>query len=89
MFNNLRYYIFLVFAASNAFAGVWTWTHLPESGNRSFDENQQFFEDAARDGSWKVSKVDRGKYLKMPYGEEGEDAERTPLIQRVGDQMTL
>jgi sugar porter (SP) family MFS transporter len=89
MFNNLRYYIFLVFAVSNAFAGIWTWIYLPESGNRSFDENQQFFEDAARDGSWRVSQVDGGKYLKMPYGDKGEDAERTPLLHRVEDQMTL
>jgi len=89
MFNNLHYWIFLVFAVSNAFAGVWTWIYLPESGNRSFDENQQFFEDAAQQGSWIVSKVDKGKYLKMPYGEEGEDAERTPLLSRVGDQMTM
>lgn len=88
MFNNLKYYIFLVFTASNAFAGVWTWIYLPESGNRSFEDNQKFFEDAARDGSWRVAKVDHGKYLKMPYGDE-EDAERTPLIQRVGDQLTL
>lgn len=88
MFNNLRYYIFLVFAASNAFAGVWTWIYLPESGNRSFEDNQKFFEDAAKEGSWRVAKVDAGRYLKMPYG-AGEDAERTPLLQRVGDQITL
>jgi MFS family permease len=88
MFNNLRYYIFLVFAVSNAFAGIWTWIYLPESGQRSFEDNQKFFEDAARDGSWRVGKVDKGRYLKMPYGEDGEDAERTPLLTRVGDQLT-
>jgi hypothetical protein len=87
MFNNLRFYIFLVFAVSNAFAGVWTWIYLPESGNRSFEDNQKFFEDAARDGSWRVAKVDRGRYLKMPYGDH-EDAARTPLLQRVGEQLT-
>lgn len=88
MFNNLKYYIFLVFAVSNAFAGIWTWIYLPESGQRSFEENQRFFEDAARDGSWRVGKVDKGRYLKMPYGEEGEDAEETPLLTRIGDQLT-
>lgn len=88
MFNSLRYYIFLVFAISNAFAGVWTWIYLPESENRSFEDNQKFFEDAARDGSWRVGRVDGGRYLKMPYGDE-EDAERTPLLQRVGDQLAI
>ena len=86
MFNNLRYYIFLVFAVSNAFAGIWTWIYLPESGNRSFEDNQKFFEDAARDGSWRVAKVSKGRYLKMPYGDE-EDAARTPLLSRVQDQL--
>ena len=88
MFNNLHYWIFLIFAGTNAFAGVWTFIYLPESGNRSFDENQEFFEDAARDGTWRVSKVDRGKYMKMPYGQKGDDAERTPLLRRVEDQIT-
>ncbi|KIW09600.1 uncharacterized protein PV09_00469 [Verruconis gallopava] len=86
MFNNLSFYIFLVFAARSAFAGLWTWIYLPESGNRSSDKNIQFFEDAARAGYWRVSQVDGGRYLKMPYSGE-EDAARTPLLRRVEDQL--
>ena len=42
MFNNLSYFIFAVFAATNALAGLWTWLYLPETGGRTFEENQQF-----------------------------------------------
>ncbi|KAF2422080.1 general substrate transporter [Tothia fuscella] len=86
IFNNLNYYLFIIFAATNAFAGIWTWLYLPETGNRSFEENQEFFEAAADERSWMVRKVKGGKYLKMPYN-GGGDAERTPLLSRVGDQL--
>jgi MFS family permease len=87
LFNNLKYWIYLIFALTNAIAGAWTYFYLPESGNRSFEDNQRFFEDADEAGSWRVSKVKGGHYAKMPYGGEA-DAERTPLLQRVEDQIT-
>jgi hypothetical protein len=86
IFNNLYYWIFLIFAVTNAFAGVWTYVYLPETGNRSFDDNQEFFENAAQAGSWRVKKVKGGAYLRMPY--DGKDnAERTPLLTRIEDQL--
>ena len=85
-FNNLKYWLFLVFAATNAFAGWWTWTYSPESGGRSFEENQEFFDSAKDDGSWVVRKVDGGKFERMPKkkenGEEGD--ENSPLLRRRG-----
>ncbi|KAE9994144.1 hypothetical protein EG327_001216 [Venturia inaequalis] len=86
MFNNLDHWIFLVFAGTNLIAGVLTWLFVPESGNRSFDENVEFFEDAKEAGTWRVQKVKGGKYLKMPYGGK-DDAERTPLLERIEDQI--
>ncbi|KAI1343465.1 general substrate transporter [Xylariaceae sp. FL0016] len=86
MFNNLKYWLFLVFAATNAFAGWWTWAYSPETGGRSFEENQEFFITAREDKSWKVKKVDGGKFLRMPRkekdAEDGKDAqtENTPLL---------
>jgi sugar porter (SP) family MFS transporter len=83
-FNNLKYWLFLVFAATNSFAGWWTWKYSPESGGRSFEENQEFFNSAREDGSWSVKKVDGGKFEKMPKkdnsGEDG-DGERSPLLR--------
>ncbi|KAF4537525.1 Sugar/inositol transporter [Lasiodiplodia theobromae] len=89
MFNNLRYWLFLVFAASNAIAGLWTWAYLPESGGRSFEENQRFFDDAVKDGTWQVRKIENGAYLRMPYPHSGEAerGERAPLLQRVREQI--
>ncbi|TVY34976.1 putative metabolite transport protein [Lachnellula occidentalis] len=85
-FNNLKYWLFLVFAATNAFAGWWTWRYSPESGGRSFEENQEFFDSARDDGSWVVRKVDGGKFVKMPTkkksdGESGGDGENAPLLR--------
>ena len=101
-FNNLNYWLFLVFAVTNAFAGWWTWvrpfSHLtlsilitdldvqqaysPETGGRSFEENQGFFEDAKDHSTWYVSKVNKGEFKHMPKGEKdgGEDGERAPLL---------
>ncbi|KAF2017188.1 MFS monosaccharide transporter-like protein [Aaosphaeria arxii CBS 175.79] len=91
MFNNLSYFIFLVFAATNAVAGVWTWIYLPETGGRSFEENQQFFQDASEEASWRVAKVSGGEYATFRYpDEEGEgrvDSERVPLLSRLDDQL--
>ncbi|CZS87876.1 probable major myo-inositol transporter iolT [Rhynchosporium graminicola] len=81
-FNNLKYWLFLVFAATNAFAGWWTWTYTPESGGRSFEENQEFFDSAKDEGSWVVRKVDGGKFKGMPGKKEGdEEGERAPLLR--------
>ncbi|KAF2083566.1 general substrate transporter [Saccharata proteae CBS 121410] len=88
MFNNLQYWIFLVFAVSNAVAGLWTWIFLPESGGRSFEENQQFFDDAKEHGTWRVHKVEGGAYLRMPYpNSQDDEGERAPLLDRVRDQL--
>ncbi|KAI9806514.1 MAG: hypothetical protein M1833_003701 [Piccolia ochrophora] len=78
-FNNLNYWLFLVFAFTNLFAGVWTWAYLPESGGRSFEENQAFFEAAKEKGKWRVHTVQKGEYLDMP-GQEEEDGESAPLL---------
>jgi len=81
-FNNLKYWLFLVFAATNAFAGWWTWRYSPESGGRSFEENQEFFDSAKEDKSWIVRKVDGGKFTKMPgQKENGENGENAPLLR--------
>lgn len=92
MFNNLNYFIFLVFACTNAVAGLWTWIYLPETGGRSFEDNQQFFKDANEAGTWHVRRVRGGEYTKMLYPIGGEcgnviDAERVPLLRRVEDQL--
>jgi len=83
-FNNLKYWLFLIFAATNAFAGWWTWTYSPESGRRSFEENQEFFESAKEDQSWVVRYVDGGKFESLPAmkSNEAEDSERAPLLER-------
>ncbi|GAW19527.1 hypothetical protein ANO14919_090150 [Xylariales sp. No.14919] len=87
MFNNLKYWLFLVFAATNAVAGWWTWSYSPETGGRSFEENQEFFTSALDEGSWVVREVEHGKFLGMPRevrGSEGGKASRsevTPLLE--------
>ncbi|KAI1296142.1 general substrate transporter [Xylaria venustula] len=84
MFNNLKYWLFVVFAATNAFAGWWTWTYSPETGGRSFEENQGFFTSSIEDNSWVVRRVDGGKFLRLPREGEGAgkalDSETTPLL---------
>jgi hypothetical protein len=84
-FNNLKYWLFLVFAATNSFAGWWTWKYSPENGGRSFEENQEFFDSAREDGSWKVKQVDGGKFEKIPRekdsGDDEGDGERSPLLR--------
>jgi len=85
-FNNLKYWLFLVFAVTNAFAGWWTWKYTPESGGRSFEENQEFFDSAKEDGTWSVKRVDGGKFEQMPRkydgGRDEEDSEQSPLLRQ-------
>ena len=89
LFNNLYFYIYLVFAATNLFAGLWTYLYSPETGGRSFEENQEFFEDAKDAGSWRVGKVNKGEFRWLPYPKpDGEDGESQPLLQRIQDQVT-
>ncbi len=70
---------------TNTFAGWWTWRYSPETGGRSFEENQEFFVSAREEGSWVVKKVDGGKFLRMPpkqqdvaNAEDGEIAKDDP-----------
>ncbi|KAI0384956.1 general substrate transporter [Hypomontagnella monticulosa] len=74
-FNNLKYWLFLVFAMTNTFAGWMTWRYSPETGGRSFEENQKFFIAAREVGSCVVKKVDGGKFLTMPPPPEEEHGE--------------
>lgn len=87
LFNNLNFWIFLVFALTNLFAGGWTHLYQPESGGRSFEENQQFFEEAQKARTWRVSKVQDGEWKYMPLPKDQETGETEPLLQRVRDQV--
>lgn len=89
MFNNLKYWLFLVFAATNAFAGWWTWSYSPETGGRSFEENQEFFLSASEEDNWAVRKVDGGKFLYMPrkdVSSEGGKATQSETAPLLGSQ---
>lgn len=86
MFNNLSYWIFLVFAVTNLFAGWWTARYQPETGGRSFEENQRFFKEAKKEGTWAVRHVKEGHWLTMPLPDDGT-GEREPLLRRVRDQL--
>ena len=97
-FNNLKYWLFLVFAVTNLFAMWWTWVgqptkcctfvltsaqvYSPETGGRSFEENQRFFDDAKEHGTWSVRKINKGEFKHMPQGEkgDGENGESAPLL---------
>ncbi|CAK4031483.1 metabolite transport [Lecanosticta acicola] len=88
MFNNLKFYLFLVFAATNLFAGVWTYLYCPETGGRTFEENQEFFEQAKKHGTWRVSQVQDGEFRWLPYPKpENPDDESQPLLRRIRDQV--
>lgn len=81
-FNNLKFWLFLVFAFTNTFAGWWTWKYSPETGGRSFEANQEFFSSAMEGKSWVVRKVDGGKFEKMPNKKlEEESGENSPLLR--------
>ncbi|KAI9818093.1 MAG: hypothetical protein M1827_000718 [Pycnora praestabilis] len=83
-FNNLKYWLFLVFAVTNLFAGIWTYIYTPESGGRSFEENQAFFTDAAEHKTWRVGRVKKGEYKHMPQTEKDQqdeaNGESQPLL---------
>ncbi|KAI1328704.1 general substrate transporter [Xylariaceae sp. FL0255] len=87
IFNNLNYWLFLVFAVTNAFAGWWTWKYSPETGGRSFEENQEFFESAREEKTWAVRDVQGGRFLRMPrkaaeneVDRKGRQSETAPLL---------
>ena len=83
LFNNLSYWLFLVFFATNFFAAWWTYAFSPESGGRTFEDNQQFFEKAKEQGTWNVLKVDEGRFKNFPSKGKSkgqEDGEREPLL---------
>ena len=71
LFNNVKYWLFAVFAVTNLFAGWWTRKYVPETGGRSFELNQDFFKAARETGSWAVADVD-SKFLSMPKTDEEE-----------------
>ncbi|KAL9099277.1 MAG: hypothetical protein Q9187_009520 [Circinaria calcarea] len=79
-FNNLNYWLFLVFAVTNTFAGWWTWAYSPETGGRSFEENQAYFDDAKEHDTWRVSKINKGEYRHMPKGKKDDEGESAPLL---------
>lgn len=80
-FNNLNYWLFLVFAVTNLFAGWWTWAYSPETGGRSFEDNQAYFEDAKEHNTWAVRKINKGEYRHMPNEKaDDEDGESAPLL---------
>lgn len=86
MFGGLGHRTFLVFAATNAAAGAWTYLYLPETGGRSFEDNRRFFEDARREGTWRVARVAGGAYRRLAYGGDLE-RENEPLLTRLRDQV--
>lgn len=78
----------MVFAGTNLIAGSLTYLYSPETGGRSFDENQEFFDEARKAGTWRVGGVADGEYLDMPKGDgDGGDGERQPLLRRVREQL--
>ena len=111
LFNNLSYWLFLVFFLTNMFAAWWTWVnpphflcftrrntkfsffftqlYSPETGGRTFEENQSFFDDAKDHNTWSVLKINNGEFRHMPKGEkkkggddddDQEDGESQPLL---------
>lgn len=84
LFNNLKYWIFLAFAATNAFAGLWTLIYSPETGGRTFEENVEFFTRSEEQNTWRVHRVDEGTFLSMADQSLEKDAqdsaEQQPLL---------
>ncbi|OAL39567.1 hypothetical protein AYO20_00964 [Fonsecaea nubica] len=79
-FDRLEFYLFLVFAATNALAGLWTYLYCPESGNRTFEENQEFFKAAAERGSWVVSRAMDGEFKVLPQKEVDDEDDDEEII---------
>ena len=95
IFNRMSYWIFVIFAGTNTFAGWWTGVYQPETAGRSFEENQRFFEEAAKEGTWVVSHVKEGEWTKVPrkkaladdeeegaFSADRETGEREALLRR-------
>ncbi|KIV91306.1 hypothetical protein PV10_05857 [Exophiala mesophila] len=79
-FNSLEYFLLLVFAATNLMAGALTWAFCPETGRRSFEENQEFFKEAKdeKGGTWFVRAVKKGEFGYLPSTDgrgDGRDQE--------------
>lgn len=73
-FNSLQYYLLLVFAATNLLAGALTWAFCPETGVRSFEDNQAFFTAAAQQATWLVRSVQHGDFAHLPTADDrGEE----------------
>lgn len=73
-FNHLKYWLFFVFAITNTIAGLFTWLFSPETGGRSFEENQAFFTSAREDKSCLVMRVGGGRYLRLlPNSEDDSE----------------
>ena len=74
-FNSLEYFLLLVFAATNLMAGALTWAFCPETGRRSFEENQKFFKEAKdeKEGTWFVRAVRKGEFGYLPSTDGRED----------------
>ncbi len=72
--------------------------YLPESGHRTFEENQEFYKEAAEAGTWSVRVVEDGAYRRLPSEKNadgvreqdeqaqakknGQNGEREPLLER-------
>ena len=54
--------------------------YSPETGGRSFEENQQFFEDAKEENTWLVTRVNKGAFRGMPKSEKDMNGESQPLL---------
>lgn len=74
LFNSIQYWLFLVFGLTNLFASIWTYVYLPETGGRSFEDNQGFFQTAREEKSWVVQKVDK-EFLDMPQNNDSDEDE--------------
>lgn len=83
-FKNLEYWLFLIFAGTNTFAGWWTLACICQTGGRSFEENQEVFGAAMEDGSWVVRNIDCGGYRKMPSqtGRAETGGKEAPSLRR-------
>lgn len=59
----------------------------PETGNRSFEENQAFFRAAKEDGTWRVARAAEGEYRRLPGVVNEATGEQEPLLRRVREQL--
>jgi len=60
-----------------------------ELGGSTFEENQDFFKEAAERERWGVRKVKKGEWLHMPDAEEkDQDSESEPLLSRTTEYVS-